>query len=133
MQINEIYYRQNVDDHVILEDDAGVLYRWYLGTERIEEAPKFEPRAGLIRYDPTLREGMAKGLRALGHTVKPTTSAAQRAAIKRYDAKNMAYQSVKIQKDLLKQFRAACAERGDKVNTVLRKAMEDYIAKEGRE
>ena len=39
----------------------------------------------------------------------------------------MAYQTVKVNKDLLTAFKSACAERGDKVNTVLREAMEKYV------
>ena len=61
------------------------------------------------------------------------TSPAQLAAVKKWDSENMAYQTVKVRKELLEAFRAACAVRGDKVNTVLRQAMEEYIAKEGRE
>lgn len=57
-------------------------------------------------------------------------SDAQKAAVKRYDEKNMAYQTVKVRRELLEAFRAACAERGDRVNTVLREAMENYISKE---
>ena len=60
----------------------------------------------------------------------PKTSKAQRAAIKRYDDKNMAYQTIKVKKKLLSDFREACAARGDKVNTVLRKAMEKYTYNE---
>jgi uncharacterized protein (DUF4415 family) len=52
---------------------------------------------------------------------------------KKYDDANMAYQTIKVRKTLLADFKAACAERGDRVNTVLRQAMEEYIAKEGRE
>lgn len=46
----------------------------------------------------------------------------------------MAYQTVKVNKNLLKEFKEACARRGDRVNTVLREAMEDYIKRdnEGR-
>lgn len=56
-----------------------------------------------------------------------TTKPSQRAAADRWDAANMAYQSIKVRKDLLDKFKAACAERGDKVNTVLREAMEQYV------
>lgn len=53
-------------------------------------------------------------------------SDAKRAANQRWDAANMAYKSVKVRRELLDDFRAACAARGDKVNTVLRRAMEVY-------
>ena len=46
----------------------------------------------------------------------------------RWDAENMAYQTVKVRKTLLDSFKAACAANGDKVNTVLRDAMENYVA-----
>lgn len=61
------------------------------------------------------------------------TSPAQLAAVKKYDQENMAYQTVKVKKDLLEKFRETCKANGDKVNTVLREAMENYIAKGGRE
>lgn len=54
-------------------------------------------------------------------------SEAKKASNARWDADNMAYQTVKVRRQLLEDFRAACAARGDKVNTVLREAMEDYI------
>lgn len=54
-------------------------------------------------------------------------SDSKRAANDKWDAAHMAYQTVKVRRELLDDFRAACAERGDKVNTVLRQAMEDYI------
>lgn len=56
-------------------------------------------------------------------------SESQKAANLKWDKENMAYQSVKVKKTLLADFKAACERRGEKVNTVLRKAMEDYIAK----
>jgi len=52
---------------------------------------------------------------------------AQRAAADKYDAANMAYQTVKVRRQLLDDFKAACAARGDRVNTVLREAMENYV------
>lgn len=55
------------------------------------------------------------------------TSAAKRASNDKWDAQNMAYQTVKVRAELLAKFRAACAARGDRVNTVLREAMEDYV------
>lgn len=54
-------------------------------------------------------------------------SEAKKASNARWDADNMAYQTVKVRRQLLEDFRVACAARGDKVNTVLREAMEDYI------
>ena len=55
-------------------------------------------------------------------------SDAKRASNAKWDAANMAYQTVKVNKALLEAFRAAVAANGDKVNTVLREAMEAYIA-----
>lgn len=52
---------------------------------------------------------------------------AKKASNARWDADNMAYQTVKVRRELLEEFKATCAERGDKVNTVLREAMERYI------
>lgn len=52
---------------------------------------------------------------------------AQRAAADKYDAEHMAYQTVKVRRQLLDDFKAACAARGDRVNTVLREAMENYV------
>lgn len=49
-----------------------------------------------------------------------------------WDKEHMAYQTVKVRRELLDEFRATCAERGDRVNSVLRQAMEDYINKEER-
>ena len=46
----------------------------------------------------------------------------------KWDKENMAYQTVKVSKRLLTDFKTACASRGDKVNTVLKNAMEKYIA-----
>ena len=40
----------------------------------------------------------------------------------------MAYQTVKVRREILEEFRAAVAARGDRVNTVLREAMEEYTA-----
>ena len=58
-------------------------------------------------------------------------SDSQRRASQKWDADNMAYQTVKVRRALLEDFRAACTARGDKVNTVLRQAMEEYTYKEG--
>lgn len=46
---------------------------------------------------------------------------------KRWDNENMAYQTIKVRRELLESFKAACAANGDRVNTVLREAMERYI------
>lgn len=54
-------------------------------------------------------------------------SEAKRASNDRWDKENMAYQTVKVSKALLQEFRETVAEQGDKVNTVLREAMENYI------
>ena len=52
-------------------------------------------------------------------------------AQEKYDAVNMAYQTVKVKRELLEKFKAACAARGDKVNAVLRVCMEEYVDKYG--
>ena len=52
---------------------------------------------------------------------------ARRKARDKWDAANMAYQTVKVNKVLLESFREVCKARGDKVNTVLRRAMEAYV------
>lgn len=54
-------------------------------------------------------------------------SDAKRKSNEKWDKENMAYQTVKVRRELLEQFKATCAERGDRVNTVLREAMENYI------
>ena len=59
-------------------------------------------------------------------------SEAKRACNDRWDKDNMAYQTVKVSKALLQEFRETVAEQGDKVNTVLRQAMEDYVEKHRR-
>ena len=46
---------------------------------------------------------------------------------KKYDSENMAYQTVKVRRELLEEFRELVQANGDKVNTVLRQAMERYI------
>lgn len=51
----------------------------------------------------------------------------KRASNARWDKENMAYQTVKVRKELLDEFRETCKLRGDRVNTVLREAMESYI------
>jgi len=54
-------------------------------------------------------------------------SEAQKKARNKYDSENMDRITVKVKKELLQQFRQAVQERGEKVNTVLREAMETYI------
>ena len=54
-------------------------------------------------------------------------SEAQKTAREKWDKVNMAYQTVKVRRETLEAFRAACERNGEKVNTVLRKAMEEYI------
>jgi hypothetical protein len=53
---------------------------------------------------------------------------AQRAAADKWDKEHgMVYQSVKIRRELRDNFKAACAANGQKVNTVLREAMQRYV------
>lgn len=40
----------------------------------------------------------------------------------------MVYQTVKVPTRLRDDFKAACAANGEKVNTILRRAMEEYVA-----
>ena len=54
-------------------------------------------------------------------------SESKRQSNDRWDAANMAYQTVKVRRELLEEFRQTVADNGDKVNTVLREAMEEYI------
>lgn len=51
----------------------------------------------------------------------------RREQINKWDSENMAYQTIKVRKSLLDDFRLACVVRGDRVNTVLREAMEQYV------
>lgn len=62
-----------------------------------------------------------------------TVSAAKRASNDRWDRENMAYQTVKVNRALLEEFKAKAAARGEKVNTILRQAMENYIAEHSEE
>jgi uncharacterized protein (DUF4415 family) len=55
-------------------------------------------------------------------------SEAKKQANKKWDSENMAYQTVKVNKDLLQQFRQAVQDRGERVNTVLKEFMERYIS-----
>ena len=43
-----------------------------------------------------------------------------------YDKANMAYQTIKVPKSSLETFKEKCKANGDKVNTVLRLAIEEY-------
>ena len=54
-------------------------------------------------------------------------SEAQKKARNKYDSENMDRVTVKVKKELLQEFRQAVQDSGDKVNTVLREAMEEYI------
>ena len=60
-----------------------------------------------------------------------TVSKAKREGNNKWDSENMAYQTVKVRKELLENFRAAVQANGDKVNTVLKNAMEDYVKAHG--
>lgn len=55
-------------------------------------------------------------------------SEAKKKAKLKYDNANMAYQTIKIKKTTLEEFRRLVQKNGDKVNTVLREAIENYIA-----
>ena len=57
-------------------------------------------------------------------------SEAKKKSNQKWDSENMAYQTVKVNKQLLEEFRQAVKDKGDKVNTVLRQAMIEYIEKE---
>lgn len=67
VKVKEIYCREHIDSYAIVEDTEGNLFRWYLGTTRPLVPAPHESRAGLQTYDPNFREGMMKGLRALGY------------------------------------------------------------------
>ena len=54
-------------------------------------------------------------------------SEAQRRSNNKWDAANMSYQTVKVRRELLEEFRQCVQANGDKVNTVLKNAMEEYI------
>lgn len=54
-------------------------------------------------------------------------SEAKRKGNEKWDSANMAYQTVKVRKELLEQFREAVQANGDRVNTVLKEAMEEYV------
>lgn len=56
-----------------------------------------------------------------------TVSEARRRGNDKWDSENMSYQTVKVRKELLEEFRETVRANGDRVNTVLKNAMEDYI------
>jgi uncharacterized protein (DUF4415 family) len=68
---------------------------------------------------------MSAHIRKGGDPVPITES--KRKSNDRWDAANMAYQTVKVRRELLDEFRELVQANGDKVNTVLRQAMERYI------
>lgn len=57
-------------------------------------------------------------------------------AQEKWDAANMTYQTIKLKRALLDDFKAACAAQGDKVNTFLvgciQKYVDDFKAKNGK-
>lgn len=59
--------------------------------------------------------------------IKTALSEAKKRTNKKWNKANMAYQSVTVRIEVLEAFKAACAANGDKVNTVLREAIERYI------
>lgn len=59
-------------------------------------------------------------------------SEAQRRSNNKWDAANMSYQTVKVRRELLEEFRQCVQDNGDKVNTVLKNAMEEYISNHKR-
>lgn len=50
----------------------------------------------------------------------------RRAAIDAWDQKNMVYQTIKVRKESLDRFKAACKARGERVNTVFKEFIERY-------
>ena len=52
---------------------------------------------------------------------------AQKRAKKKYDSANMQYQTIKINKEVLQEFRRIVQERGERVNTVFKEFIERYI------
>lgn len=55
------------------------------------------------------------------------TSEAQKKAVKKYDSANMAFQTVKLKRETLEEFRQLVQKNGDKVNTVIRRGIERYV------
>ena len=53
----------------------------------------------------------------------------KRASNDKWDAENMAYQTIKVRRSLLDAFKKACAARGDRVNTVLCGFIQKYVDK----
>ena len=53
-------------------------------------------------------------------------TAAQKKARDKYDSENMTYQTIKISKSLLTDFKKQVTNNGEKVNTVFRNFMIDY-------
>ena len=62
--------------------------------------------------------------------VRMGVSESKRASNDKWDRANMAYKTVKVRRELLDDFEAACRDRGDKANTIMREAMEQYTYKE---
>lgn len=52
---------------------------------------------------------------------------AKRKSNKKWNAANMAYQTLTVRRETLEEFRQLVQQNGDKVNTVLRQAIENYI------
>lgn len=70
-------------------------------------------------------------VRLLGYNnreeVEMLVSQAKKESNAKWDKDNMSYQTVKVKRETLISFKKAVADRGDKVNTVLREVMERYI------
>lgn len=54
-------------------------------------------------------------------------SEAKKRANEKYKKEHSAYQSVCVSKELLSEFKSLCQANGDRVNTILREAMERYV------
>ena len=52
---------------------------------------------------------------------------AQKRASKKWDDANMQYQTIKINKELLQEFKQVVQARGERVNTVFKEFIERYI------
>ena len=52
---------------------------------------------------------------------------AQKRAKKKYDDQNMQYQTIKINRELLQEFKQVVQARGERVNTVFKEFIERYI------
>lgn len=52
---------------------------------------------------------------------------AQKRASKKWDDKNMQYQTIKINKELLQEFKQVVQAKGERVNTVFKEFIERYI------